>query len=880
MTTKPGLSLRQTWTALVLFIVIVPSMLMFAWSSWRLYHEELTGALRVERQSNEMMRNHVEAEVKRLDTLLQNKSDPLAYLVNKVDDPQAVGSVNLLLTAIVEREAAIREVIFLSARGDVIAGFDPGAGAMGDRLLSATERRVLGAHWESGDITTTPAFVVPSHGRRYIGPTKPHEDFLGFCMAVPVGRSVNAVLIARVDVALLWPDLTRDDAAGHEAVQHYLLDSRGSLLTHVDGSDAVQGDLLTHMGIARAALGDREWPADESYVGILGLPVYGTVTSIPDLHWSLVSEVLSSTITQPIKGSLARFLLMSGLMLTAFVWLVLALARRTLKPIQAASEAIDRVAGGDYRFDPVPSGVRELDALTSGFAGMAQARKEAEESLRARERDLAVTLDCVADAVVTIDEAGEILAFSKVAEEIFGYTAEQMIGQKISRLVPEADASDQDALLRCFLESTESGMGEHEARDGLRRNGERFPMRVSVTELPITRGGKRRFVASCLDLTETMRREAQLRQSQKMEALGQLTGGIAHDYNNMLGVILGYSDLLVEALKDQPDSRECVREISRAAQRGAGLTKRLLAFSRPGAAAAEVVDLNESLWGVEPMLAKALTARIRLDLDLADGLWPVRLDPGELDDAVLNMSINAMHAMESGGTLTLKTRNGHVESKAEANGEYVLLSIIDTGCGMDAATKEQVFDPFFSTKGKEGSGLGLSQVYGFVERNGGTITVYSEPGRGSRFELRFPRYVEPNSAEADAEEVMSTRQVECSETILVVDDEPALLDSTCRILRRQGYTVHSAESGQRALEILQRTPVDVLISDVIMPGMNGYQLAGIVQHEYPSVKIQLASGYADDRHAGLVDETLTWDLLHKPYHSKDLLKRVRQMLRK
>lgn len=387
-----------------------------------------------------------------------------------------------------------------------------------------------------------------------------------------------------------------------------------------------------------------------------------------------------------------------------------------------------------------------------------------------------------------------------------------------------------------------------------------------------------------LDITSRKQAEEQSRRSQKMDALGKLTGGIAHDYNNMLGIIVGYADLLESALGDQPKLAKYAQNIIHAGERGSKLTKKLLIFSKRKISTDDKTDINSILLNEQHMLEKTLTVRINLVLTLADDLWSVWLDDSELEDAILNMSINAMHAIEGNGQLKIETSNQTINKLDAqllglASGEYVLLRITDTGQGMDVATKEKIFDPFFSTKGENGTGLGLSQVYGFVERSKGAINVYSEPGRGTRLALYFPRHDESSCREKPVEEdVTLDTDYRGTETILVVDDEPEMLSLSYEILAPYGFNVILAESAQQALEILKHETVDLLLSDIIMPEMDGYQLVAIVSEKYPEIKIQLSSGFADINHADLVDEGLQQNLLSKPFNSIALLQRIKLLL--
>jgi len=383
------------------------------------------------------------------------------------------------------------------------------------------------------------------------------------------------------------------------------------------------------------------------------------------------------------------------------------------------------------------------------------------------------------------------------------------------------------------------------------------------------------------DITEFKRQNDKLRRSQKMDALGKLTGGIAHDYNNMLGIILGYNELLDNELKDQPSLTKYTHQIQRAGERSASLTRKLLAFSRKNASDSESLNINKILQDDQDMLEKTLTARIALKFDFADDLWNVYLDSNELEDAIINMSINAMHAMEDSGKLTFKTRNETL-NKQDAKaidvspGNYVKLSVIDTGCGIDNSILDKIFDPFYSTKGDKGTGLGLSQVYGFVESSGGNITVDSEPGKGTYFSLYFPQYFDRSEKETIQEG--NIEDLSGNESVLIVDDEIPLLNLTAEIFSNQGYQVFRAHGAKQALEILENEAIDIMISDIIMPDVDGYQLAVMAQEKYPTLKIQLVSGYSDDRHLRMIDDSLHKSLIYKPFESHVLLKRVRELL--
>ena len=387
------------------------------------------------------------------------------------------------------------------------------------------------------------------------------------------------------------------------------------------------------------------------------------------------------------------------------------------------------------------------------------------------------------------------------------------------------------------------------------------------------------------DITEIKEKEDQLRRTQKMDALGKLTGGIAHDYNNMMGVILGYSDLLLSHANNHEKVIKYVEQIRNAGERARDLTDKLMAFSRYKPSETEVVNISEQLQNQQNLFDKILTARIKLDLKLDNNLWPTKIDLGDFNDAIINIVINSSHAIESNGTLHISTYNEHLDRHYAGmlelpDGDYVVVSLTDSGTGMDEQTISKIFDPFFSTKGDQGTGLGLSQVYGFTKRSGGAIKVKSAPDKGTKFKLYFPRHNVISSASV----IEHTRNIAASETghetILIVDDEEPLCAMADEILTAQGYHVLQAFSAKQALEILQSEPVDMVFSDIIMPEMTGYELADEISKKYPNIIIQLTSGYNDVKkfNIDLNIDISNMYILSKPYSRSELLKCIRNAL--
>ncbi|HQS99407.1 MAG: hypothetical protein B7Y26_08445 [Hydrogenophilales bacterium 16-64-46] len=393
-----------------------------------------------------------------------------------------------------------------------------------------------------------------------------------------------------------------------------------------------------------------------------------------------------------------------------------------------------------------------------------------------------------------------------------------------------------------------------------------------------------RMVGSMLDLSERRELEERLRQSQKLEAVGQLTGGVAHDFNNLLTVILGNAELLGEQVAGQPALRRLADMTMTAASRGAELTHRLLAFARRQALEPQAVDLNRLVAGIDAMLRRTLAADIDLEITRAGGLWLADVDPGQLEVALLNLTINARDAMPGGGSLTIETANATLDdSYADAHqevtpGQYVLVSVSDTGTGMTPEIAARAIEPFFTTKdvGK-GSGLGLSMVYGFVKQSRGHIKLYSEPGHGTTVKLYFPRAA---ASQAGAPPPPAPRAAGGSEHILVVEDNALVRTSLVGQLEGLGYRVTAAENGPQALALIQATAdFDLLFTDVVMPGgMSGRVLADAARAARPGLKVLFTSGYTENAivHHGRLDRGV--HLLSKPYRRQDMAAKVRRVL--
>ena len=416
-----------------------------------------------------------------------------------------------------------------------------------------------------------------------------------------------------------------------------------------------------------------------------------------------------------------------------------------------------------------------------------------------------------------------------------------------------------------------------------KKDGTRIRVQLSVRASRDAQGQVEYYEAFVRDITAQRQLEAHLAQAQKMEAIGRLAGGVAHDFNNLLTVILSYSELLLQDMPSDAPTRDDIEQIRKAANGASELTRQLLAFSRQQVLQPKVVDLNAAVGGIERLLGRVLREDIQLGCSLAPDAGTVKVDPGQLEQVIMNLAVNARDAMPNGGRVTIETANVDMDETyvqahtVAAPGRYVMLAVTDTGMGMDAATQARIFEPFFTTKevGK-GTGLGLATVQGIVQQSGGFIWVYSEPNHGTCFKVYLPRVDAPVSK---ADDVAGDR-LRGTETVLVVEDMAAVRAVTCEMLRRFGFTVHDAADGTTALQLAQALaqPIDLLLTDVVMPDINGRDLATQFQQLRPRMKVLFMSGYTDDavvRH-GILQEGIAY--LQKPFTPVSLIRRVREVL--
>ena len=653
---------------------------------------------------------------------------------------------------------------------------------------------------------------------------------------------------------------------------------------------------------------------------------YGVTSIVPSTGWRVWVAMPRDTVLAPANAVLRQILLIALLVIAVGALGGWQLSRGITNPLAEVTHAAQGIAAGDYARRAAVNRSDEIGTLAASFNSMAARVEESTRELEhqateleyqvAQSQDLAQELEAsnqeltealhtveasrdgvaaagrryqhlvehAGDLIAVVDPGGSYLYASPSHERIFGTPAGELIGSRsLDRVHPEDRATVEerisDALERPGQPVTVTYRYQH--ADGSWRQIE--AQGVNLLHDPAVGG----IVVNSRDVTTQQLLETQLLQSQKMEAVGRLAGGIAHDFNNILTAIKSYSQLAVEELEEDAPLREDVLEIDRAADRAAALTRQLLAFSRQQVLRPRVLDLNETVRGIENMLARLLMTDVSLETHLAPNLGRVAADPGQIEQVLMNLVVNARDAMPGGGQLTISTANADVGAGAHPEmgphgfpaGAYTVLTVSDTGEGMSRETQAKVFEPFFTTKDQgKGTGLGLSTVYGIVKQSGGFIWVYSELGQGTTFKIYFPRVDATAEHEVPAAVVAPRRGG--PERILIVEDDTVLRALMRRVLERSGYDIVEAANGLEALRLVgeQQASIALVISDLIMPEMRGTELLRELRSVHPGLPVLLVSGYTEDAMMRQRTFEVGTAFLEKPFTPDILVRTVRTML--
>ncbi len=733
------------------------------------------------------------------------------------------------------------------------------------RLLGADGTPVAGTGSEPGDPAPVPSEIAQrvSSGARYVSPVRIDENFTPFLeVGVPTKLADGSpgALFAELRLREIWQHL-EGISIGPGAVA-YLLSDEGVLIAHSDKRVTLTPGLREAVPRPPASLPDS---------GMTVPVVFPGQGEYLASYFRLAAPDWYAVVAQPIgeaylpAADLAR---QAGILLAAVTaasiilgWL---LSRQITMPLVQLVNGTLRVADGDLRHRISVRTGNEIGELAASFNAMTAALEERSRELAASERKYRLVTERANDIIFALDQEGRFTFASGRLRTLAGIEPAEVLGRGLADVMEISRSADW---MRMMEPGASSGRVESSFLAELpTRAGKRLPLEVSVTRVadPDEPPG---FSGVARDVSERRRLEEQLAQAQKMEAVGRLAGGIAHDFNNLLTAILGYCEMARGEIGENPSAEASLDQVASAGQRAAGLTRQLLAFSRRQVLTPRLLDLNEVVQGMAEMLRRLIGEPVALVTRLTSARARIMADKGQMEQVIMNLALNGRDAMPAGGVLTIATETAE---------ESVMLEVTDTGTGMAPEVQAHLFEPFFTTKEQgKGTGLGLSTVYGIVQQASGTIAVESAVGRGTTVRVSFPH----GARQADAvEELPARSRAGGSETILVVEDEEMLRDLMRSVLGSAGYRVILASDGRAALEAAGGAGIDLLATDLVLPGLGGRQVAEELRCRYPGLPVLFISGYTADN-AGDYDRTSDGRaFLQKPFTSEVLLGRVRWLL--
>jgi len=721
------------------------------------------------------------------------------------------------------------------------------------------------------------------------------ETFLSLIdggLTVCYGVKGNGItVIGEFDIALLTKFLKQISSEKDSLIM--VVDPKGQVVADNNGIYTAQQLNIFNIPMVRAGI-----VTDTATTGrfvFAGKRMTGSIVQIPSVDWHVLVAKTDESLYRTPKNIIK--IVLSGILCTLICGMIASiyLARKLASRFGALADQAQAIAAGARGSEWPDSQIVEFNHLSESLRQMDLTLQQQQAGLRESEESQRLILNSTFDGIYGIDEEGTCIFANEACFRILGYERqEELLTRDIHQLIHHSSADGTPLPLeKCRIYNACRVGASLTAEDEVfwRKDGTSFP--VEYSSHPILKEGRiAGAVISWRDITEQRRGEeekheleTQLQQAQKMETVGRLAGGIAHDFNNLLTVILCHAQLAL--MKEDPSHRflDHLTEIFKAGERSAALTKQLLAFARKQTVSPQLLNLNEILGGMLKMLQRIIGEDITLNWQPGDGLWSVKVDTSQIEQILVNLCVNARDAITDVGEITIETGNSTFDEEYCSvhldvlPGDYVRLTVRDNGCGMDRETQGHIFEPFFTTKeAGRGTGLGLATVYGIVKQNNGFIDVSSEPGSGTRFTTYLPRH--GGEAGTQLEEPAPLPAPRGSETILLVEDEVAILRITETMLKEQGYVVLTAGTPDEAIRLTKERPggIHLLITDVIMPKMNGKTLADNLRTSHPELKCLFMSGYTADiiSHHGVLDEGMHF--IQKPFSLTTLAAKVRELL--
>jgi PAS domain S-box-containing protein len=805
-----------------------------------------------------------------------------------LDNPYAASPAErkLMLDGLLGLQPAFKELALLDSGGRPLA---QASRHLATRRLAQRLGAEAWAELLKGGKRISPVYIDPVSSEPTVTISVPVFDSL---------RDARGSLVAELNLMFMW-DLV-SGLKVRETGYAYVVDRQGALIAFNDTARVLKGE---NAGAYRPVGDFMRDPsaqppgAASTYRGINGTKVVGSYVPLGTPDWAVVTELPWTEANREVIRQMVLSLMITLAMATLLGVMGVILARRLAVPLVKLMETATSIAGGKRELQAAVGGPREVAGLAMAFNSMTGQLRQSLESLerqvteirRAEERFRSL-VETTSDWVWEADRNGAFTYASPRVGEVLGFSPEEILRKTVYDLLPAGESESLRAEFQKIIDSEKPF--QRLENESLRKDGSVAIMESSGVPVFGEDGALVGYRGIDRDITEMKKAQQeqaklqeQLQQAIKMEAIGQLAGGIAHDFNNLLTVIIGNTDLARMSLAPEDSAMRFFDQIETAAQSAASLTRQLLAFARRQLIQPKVMNLNELVAKFKDAFTRLLGEDIRLENILDPGLWNALVDPGQMEQVLVNLATNARAAMPSGGRLIIETSNAYLDESYCARhaqtrpGEYVLLAVSDSGCGMSAETQTHLFEPFFTTKPVgQGTGLGLATVFGIIKQAGGSIEVYSEEGRGTQFKIFLPRVAEgaPAGPEAEAPRELPTG----NETILVVEDNDSVRLSVVKTLESLRYKVLSTPDPADVIEFAEsyRDRIDLLLTDVVMPGLAGPELAKRLLACHPEMKVLCTSGYTHNvvAYHGIIDDKLNF--IAKPYTIRQIAAKVREAL--
>ncbi|MDQ7058937.1 MAG: ATP-binding protein [Ghiorsea sp.] len=859
-----SISLNKAWYALIFTASLLPAFIISPWLADEAHDLLLERTLLNEKVYHKQIEAYFSSETERLVSVLLNKADPMALDIDQKQEAAASANsiTNNLLHRLMKREPLFNTFTLYDNRANIIT------------------RITHSQHTPARITLQSPAFMISQHNRTFIGsPFRLADGHFEFIIAVPLTarNQVIGSAIATINILDFWRNI-QSKVSSTEDNLFYLIDGRGVLLAHEQSSHLHQGDLLTNQAIVRSLLAYKDWNSTQAYQGLEQYDVFGIGSHINNLSWSIISEVPTSRIMQPIEKALGYLVFIVFLVHIIFGVFGILMVRRMLKPIHSLSQAMQRAEDGQYQVNLPRSAYTEVQNLIQHFKSMTIEIEKRESELTQFLR----AMEYLGESILIIDKHGVVTYINPAFKKDMGYN-NSILGVPVHNI---KKSSEDNTVYHRITQCMQSGDGWVGRATAFKSHGDSFPARIHIS--PVFADNKiTHFVIILQNMTEHDLLEAQLLQAQKTESIATLVGGIAHDFNNNLAAIMGNTYLAKASIKAgrTHDTTQKIEKIESLSKHAATVVAQLMAYARQDIIQKDNINLSSTIEKSIGLSHVAIPENIQFGVNITPSDDVIFADPSQIQQMVMNLLNNAQDAVAKVEqpcitlhvTPVLADANFHTRNPDIPTLHFMRLSIQDNGHGIAEADLPYIFDPFFTTKEVgQGTGLGLSMILGMVQSHQGVIEVESSQGKGTTFHVYLP------IVESKPNKIHNTNKPQHEhaqgESILLIDDEKDVRETTAEVLESLGYQVIQASDGLQGLQCFEQDiHISAIIVDLIMPNMGGIAFAEKIRQNHADIGIIFLTGYENpaEFNEHILQHTL---LLNKPIDFNQLHHAIQQML--